>query len=175
MTFESGDIIVTRSKNRLWNFVPGYWNHAGLYVEIDVDPQADFGFLKENGSDPSRSRTDVMRSTPPAPARGFVVEALPFYGVILIPVDMFLSRKQIYKVLRHRNQNAARTAGRESLLFLGRNYAIFSSKGETCVTLIRKVYEYATHKPIFWTVPDDFFTRLGETNFQVVFDSEKGK
>lgn len=140
MQYQSGDIIVTRSTKWYWNFVPGYWNHCGMFIEIN-------GF-------------------------GFIIEALPFYGVILIGAELFFSRRQTYKVLRHL---AGKVAARESLLFLGRNYAIFTRKGENCVSLVRKVYEYATHRPIFWLKPDDILTRLGETGFQVVFDSEKGQ
>jgi len=151
MKYQTGDIIVTRSKQWYWNVSPGYWNHVGMFVEID--------------------------------AKQFVIEALPFYGVILIPAKMFFARDQIYKVLRHKPDDQGPEskysiipyfAAHRALKDLGKSYSLLGVfRRRNCVSLVRNSYQCITGKRLPWIVPDDLFRDMEKTHFQIIFDSEK--
>lgn len=127
MYISNGDILLTRNMNE--NSSPGYYNHAAI---ISI--------------------------------KNWVVEsqALPM-GVIAVPIWSFFKRYPEILVLRCIDTNLANTTASLAVRYIGRKYSKYMSirplrlwgHGDSCISLISRIYNRATGIKHKWYIPDD--------------------
>ncbi len=124
-----GDIFLTRwdGLDESHNASPGYFNHCALYY-----------------------------------GNNRIIEAQEAYGIIYSDLVKFKNRYPIYVVLRYNNNIDAAKAADVAKTMIGLPYrkiaSIFrfmrkSSRGENCVSMVRKCYSVIGHDP-GWKIPD---------------------
>ena len=128
---KAGDIFLTRNAGgEQFNESPGYYNHTAIFA---------------NGN--------------------WVVEAQAIFDkVIAVPVWYFFERYPEILVLRPRDPNVATTTAAYAFNLIGRNYTKLESirplwrwhSGDSCVTVVRRIYNQVTGIDHKWRIPDDF-------------------
>jgi uncharacterized protein YycO len=126
-----GDIFLTHNTDEVGNDSPGYWNHAAMYIGGDI-----------------------------------VIEAQDTTGVITVRLEDFKRRYPEWIRMRCKDKGAAQRAADAAYTFVGSAYhkmaSIFlrfrrKSKGENCVSVVRKAYKEATGHDPGWKIPDHIF------------------
>lgn len=124
------DILLTRHQEEARNRSPGYWNHAAIYI-----------------------------------GKSIIVEAQEGKGVITCPVDTFWNRYAEIVVLRWlSNEKNKQIPIAAAAVLVGTSYrkvaSLFqymrgSSRGENCVSVVRKSFMTALGYDPGWKKPDD--------------------
>jgi len=133
VSLEIGDILLTRHADEEKNTSPGHWNHAAMYVGDNTIVEA-------------QARPDAV----------LTVDWPTFYHRY---AEIAVFRSYYPAEVRNKMGEAARTL----LGSLYRKYAsIFrwlrsSTKGENCVSTVRKAFKQATGFDPRWKKPDDIY------------------
>jgi len=140
-----GDVLITRNAREEDNNSPGYWNHASIYV-----------------------------------GNGEVIEAqdVPYERVICSEWDEFYNRYPKIVILRHLKVGVGDKAAKHARKFLGVPYRAIASifrrlrkisRGENCVSVVRKSMQKATGRKIVWRIPDHI---IADRIFVKVYEKE---
>jgi cell wall-associated NlpC family hydrolase len=148
-----GDIFITRNaggpesdEKGGANMSPGYFNHAAIYVgDGIVEAQAD-----------------------------------PIDKVILSDYDEFWYRYPIIKVLRL-DESVGKLAAERAKSLVGSSYRTIASifkhlrkttRGENCVSVVRKAYRDALGSDPRWKIPDSI---AGDNNLKLILEKDETK
>ena len=128
---KAGDILLTRNAGgEQFNESPGYYNHTAIFA-----------------------------------GGNWVVEAQAIFDkVIAVPVWYFFERYPEILVLRPKDAEIAIRTSSYAHNLIGRNYTKLESirplwrwhSGDSCVTVIRRIYNQVTGIDYKWRIPDDF-------------------
>ena len=133
-----GDILITRNAEDKPNNTAGWWNHAAIFVGDNTVIEAQAG---------------------------------PSKVISTNPVDFWV-RYPIIKVLRPNDYEVAKQAAQCAKTLQNAKYRRYasaprnlrpSSRGENCVSVVRRSYLYASGFDYRWRKPDDI------TNFTTIF------
>ena len=133
---QPGDIFLTRKDKS--NFTPGYWNHTAIYV----------------------GGNDIVEA-----------QAIP-HKVIISNLQDFWNKYPEIKIVRYPNKEKAEKAAEYARKMIGQKYwleaSIFrylkpSSRGENCVSVVRRSYLYSTGINYIWKKPDNI------NNFSTIY------
>jgi len=124
-----GDIFITRNLKEEDNTSPGYWNHCAIYIGNKL--------ILEAQEDPGK--------------------------IISTPYDVFYNTYPKIMVYRHPKESVGLIASNHAKQLIGTEYwgmaSIFRwlrkpSRGENCVSLVRRSYAQALGYDPKWKIPD---------------------
>lgn len=158
MSFELGDVFLTRNLNEEDNTSPGYWNHTAIYIggNIIVEAQSDPSVIPE-----------LRRRNQRPPCQPLTTEQSGAFDegqVIRSDLFEFTTRYPEILVLRLDSENIAVKMAKEAQQLIGTRYRKIASvfkflrkdrRGHNCVSVVRSSYEKATGENEVWRTPDD--------------------
>jgi len=147
-----GDILLSRNlgDDEENNATPGYWNHSGIYVGNDRVVEA---------------------------------QSPPWGGKVLLSHKIEYFQRYPYLVVKrhvqpHKDPEAGNVAANEAIKSVGVKYRKLASlfrrlrsvsKGENCVSVVRRGWAIALGEDPRWVKPDDIYN---DTDFEVVYQQQ---
>lgn len=130
--YRPGDIFLTRNSGReVNNASPGYYNHSAILTVKN--------WVVESQGGPK--------------------------SVVIIPIWNFFERYPEVLTLRPKNPSVAQRTANVAPRYVGRGYDSYMSirpfwkfhNTDSCVSLIKRIYNHVVGKDYFWVMPDSLF------------------